>query len=401
MARSEMAGASHDFEAVAVSEPDGPPFDQLPGEMWVNFILPKCGASELIRLQRVSSASRSIVIAALLGSTALQKVLSSERDRRAAARQTFRRARRSGYLFNRNPPIVQAALDGDTLAVKAQLDSGVAVDACGKWTETEEKMGGYDKSWDWNMDTALCMACGIGHLPLVQFLLDRGANPEHSACIQCDVHHSAAGLARQYGHRTCADYMARIIEAIEAPRRAAALQQARQHSIAIRAKACRIREAGPPYIPDPPDHRDSAGGVYPQYFAAAAKDFKYGLGFDEYNTYRPGKYPATIMTEEEITARRARGDLRDPSGEEASPHESASFAILALEVLKTQPQFLPSRFGCGIGPVQDMLELLRAIPEQAPQHAAAREAIGSWEAHAAAAEEEQRIRLERLSSTQP
>ena len=53
-----------------------------------------------------------------------------------------------------------------------------------------------------------------------------------------------------------------------------------------------------------------------------------------------------------------------------SQKESVSFAILALEVLKTQPQFLPSRYG-GSEVVTEMLELLRAIPEQAAEHAAA------------------------------
>lgn len=367
----------------------------LPGEVWVNFILPKCKASELIRVKRVCRASCGLVDIALKGNTTLQHVISSERARRAEARETFRRVRRRDCLFNRNPPIVVAAMEGDMQGVKAQLDSGVAVDACGKWTETEEKMGGYDKSWDWSMDTALCMACGIGHLPLIQFLLDRGANPKHSACIECDVHHSAGQLARKYGHATCAEYMDRIIDAIEAPRRAAELQRAREASMQLRAKACLIREAGPPYIPSKPDHRESAGGVHPQYFASAALDFKYGLGFDQYKTIRPGKYPVSYMKEDEIAARKACGDLREPSGEEVSAKESASFAMLALEVLKTQPQFLPSTYGGSSGVIEEMLELLRATPERAPEHAAALAAVEAWEVHAVKAKEEQRIRIER------
>lgn len=368
----------------------------LPGEVWTNFVLPKCGASELIRMKRVTRASRGIVDHALERSATMRNVISKERDRRAASRHTFRQQRQArASFFNRNPPIVKAALDGDLAAVVAELDVGVAVDACGTWEEVEEKMC-YDKSWTWNMDSALSMACAIGHLPLARLLLDRGANPQHRVCVTADVHYSPASIARKQGHITCADYMDQIIDKIEAPRRAAALQRAREHSIKIRAEACRMRQAGPPYIPTPPEHHDSAGGVHPQYFASAAKDFKYGLGYEEYGTYIPGRF--NYMSDDEIAARRGRGDLRDPSGEQVSQKESVSFAILSLEVLKTQPQFLPSRYGGGHGVVGEMLELLRAIPERAPQHATACAAIEAWEVHATEAAEQLRIRVERMQA---
>ena len=364
----------------------------LPREVWTNFILPACGASELIRLLRVSQASERYVIHALAGSATLRAIITTERNRRAASRTADRAKRMRDRRYDRSPPIVQAALDGNIAAVTALLDSGVDVDVCATWVESEWKMGGYDKEWTWKMDTALTMACSIGHLPLIQLLLDRGANPQHSVCNEADVHYGGAWIARKNGHLLAADYMDRIIDAIEAPRRAARLQQARESSMEIRAEACRLREAGPPYIPTPPAHRDSAGGVHPQYFATAAKDFKYGLGYDEHRTYIPGR--SYYFPESEIPARRASGELRDPSGEEVSQKESVSFAILALEVLKTQPQFLPSQYGplCGCV-VTEMIELLGAIPEQAAEHAAASEAISAWQVHEVA----ERERLELLA----
>ena len=262
--------------------------------------------------------------------------------------------------------IVKAALECKMDSVVALLDSGVAVDECATWVETEEKYGGYDKSWTWKMDTALSIACSQGHLPMVQLLLARGANPEHRVCIQADVHYTPAAIARQNGHSLCADYMDRVIDALEAPRRAEHQQRAREASIKLREEARRLRTAGPPYPA-------SAGGIYPQTFASAAFDFLHGLGWEK---YPPARYKST----------QAFG-----SGEEVDRAESASFAILALEVLKTQPQFLPSCYNTQESVCKEMLEHLRAMPEAA----GALEALSAFEQHAQAEAERQRLAIQR------
>ena len=222
----------------------------LPEELWAKHILKHAGASELVRLQRVCRALHP-----LASHASYQPVIHAERERRASARQADRDRRRRDYLYNRQPAIVKAALECKMDSVVALLDSGVAVDECATWVETEEKYGGYDKSWTWKMDTALSIACSQGHLPMVQLLLARGANPEHRVCIQADVHYTPAAIARQNGHSLCADYMDRVIDALEAPRRAEHQQRAREASIKLREEARRLRTAGPPYPA-------SAGGIF-------------------------------------------------------------------------------------------------------------------------------------------
>ena len=333
----------------------------LPEELWAKHILKHAGASELVRLQRVCRALHP-----LASHASYQPVIHAERERRASARQADRDRRRRDYLYNRQPAIVKAALECKMDSVVALLDSGVAVDECATWVETEEKYGGYDKSWTWKMDTALSIACSQGHLPMVQLLLARGANPEHRVCIQADVHYTPAAIARQNGHSLCADYMDRVIDALEAPRRAEHQQRAREASIKLREEARRLRTAGPPYPA-------SAGGIYPQTFASAAFDFLHGLGWEK---YPPARYKST----------QAFG-----SGEEVDRAESASFAILALEVLKTQPQFLPSCYNTQESVCKEMLEHLRAMPEAA----GALEALSAFEQHTQAEAERQRLAIQR------
>ena len=275
--------------------------------------------------------------------------------------------RESGFSKDKfNPPIVRAALDGNMATVVAALDAGVAVDTCGTWVESEWKMGGYEKSWTWKKDTALTMACSQGNLPLVQLLLARGANPEHSVCNDEDVHYTGAKIAREHGHLTCADWMDRVIDELDAPRRARAAQMEREAAIKLRDEARRLRAAGPPYPSD-------AGGVSPQTFARAAKDFMHGLGSS-------GGYSAWCS--------------EGGTGVDVDRAEGVAFAILALEVLKTQPQFLPSTYDtASTSTVLKVIGLLREVPDVA----AAREAVAAWAEHATAEQERRRLANERAN----
>ena len=51
------------------------------------------------------------------------------------------------------------------------------MNAARKWTEVQEKMGGYDKSWEWFGDTALIAAARACHVEVVNYLLMEGADP--------------------------------------------------------------------------------------------------------------------------------------------------------------------------------------------------------------------------------
>jgi len=101
-----------------------------------------------------------------------------------------------------DPRIVQLCMDGNMAAVEAELLRGVSLESCARWTETEEKHF-YEKSWTWNKDTPLSMACSQGHTALVQMLLSRRANPHHRVCNECDVHYSPLSIAFQLGHVDC------------------------------------------------------------------------------------------------------------------------------------------------------------------------------------------------------
>ena len=152
--------AHADADADADAEPT---LLHLPDELWIECILRKdgkdgadgerLGASELVRLRRVSRAAWRIAREAKLEATVVR-----EKERRARAQHDDRERRKRLNRLN-HPSIVTSALAGDMAAVISALDSGVAVDSCATWVESEEKMGGYDKEWTWSSDTALSMAC--------------------------------------------------------------------------------------------------------------------------------------------------------------------------------------------------------------------------------------------------
>ena len=164
-ANRKMAKAGQSFFSASSSSADAdaePTLLHLPDELWIECILrngkdgtdgERLGASELVRLRRVSRAAWRIAREAKLEATVVR-----EKDRRARAQHDDRERRKRLNRLN-HPSIVTSALAGDMAAVIAALDSGVAVDSCATWVESEEKMGGYDKEWTWSSDTALSMAC--------------------------------------------------------------------------------------------------------------------------------------------------------------------------------------------------------------------------------------------------
>jgi hypothetical protein len=216
MARAVQSFLSVSTSSVSDGDGDGiepPQLLHLPDELWIECILrngkegadgERSGASELVRLRRVCRAGWRIAREAKLELT-----VAREKERRERAQHDDRERRKR--LNRLNPAIVRSALAGDMAAVIAVLDSGVAVDSCATWVESETKMGGYDKEWTWSRDTALSMACSQGNLPLARLLVERGANPKHHVCNECDVWYTPTMIARQHGHVVVADYIDAIV----------------------------------------------------------------------------------------------------------------------------------------------------------------------------------------------
>ncbi len=126
----------------------------------------------------------------------------------ASRRWAARRSPLRPASMLQHPPIVLAAAKGDLATVRRLLEEGVPVDSCGSWTESEDK-GAYEKSWDWNSDTALCAAVRGGHTELVRVLLSAGASPTFRVCNACDHHETPRGIAKavQAAHPACAQLL--------------------------------------------------------------------------------------------------------------------------------------------------------------------------------------------------
>jgi len=111
---------------------------------------------------------------------------------------------RSSYSVD--PPLVRFARSGNEGMVLALLGEGAHIDGCLTWEETEWKMGGYEKSWNWNGDSALMACAREGDDDMVSLLLRLGASRNHRCCYACDHHdNSVADAARRYGKAKTAE----------------------------------------------------------------------------------------------------------------------------------------------------------------------------------------------------
>eukprot|EP00928_Gymnodinium_smaydae_P100176 TRINITY_DN9767_c0_g2_i1.p1 TRINITY_DN9767_c0_g2~~TRINITY_DN9767_c0_g2_i1.p1 ORF type:complete len:875 (+),score=95.82 TRINITY_DN9767_c0_g2_i1:185-2626(+) len=83
---------------------------------------------------------------------------------------------------------------GDTKMITAVVNTAKT------WTESEEKYGGYTKSWTWYGDTALIAAARLGHDTIVQELLHTGVcDPSLESCPSCDAYETALQAATRTG----------------------------------------------------------------------------------------------------------------------------------------------------------------------------------------------------------
>ena len=61
---------------------------------------------------------------------------------------------------------------------------------------SQEKWGGYDKTWEWHGPTALIKACSQKRHAVVHYLLSVGADPYLQAEVQCDQSENAWQAAK-------------------------------------------------------------------------------------------------------------------------------------------------------------------------------------------------------------
>jgi len=103
------------------------------------------------------------------------------------------------------PPIVTAAGYGQLKRVRAIVERATqrspdfaraVVNAAGAWQESEEKWGGYDKTYEWHGPTALIKACSQKSHAVVHYLLSVGADPYLQAMVQCDQSENAWQAAK-------------------------------------------------------------------------------------------------------------------------------------------------------------------------------------------------------------
>mmetsp|Transcript_13348 Transcript_13348/g.34597 ORF Transcript_13348/g.34597 Transcript_13348/m.34597 type:complete len:285 (+) Transcript_13348:208-1062(+) len=219
------------------------PLWNLPDELWTRSVLPQVRDGELLRLRRVSRSARELVSR----HPELQARVDAELARRTSAREEDRSSKRWVYTRGNTPAIVLRALEGDIAGVQAQLEAGVDVDACARWVEIEDRWWSTDKTWTWNRDTALSMACSQGNTQLVTLLLEAGANPGHRVCNTEDKHYSPADAAAQNGHTLCAEYVSQALERRRAEQQAEYGRQRHERAARLRAEAMRLSAAGPPY----------------------------------------------------------------------------------------------------------------------------------------------------------
>lgn len=111
--------------------------------------------------------------------------------------KVFLRSRSSNGV---DPPLVRFARSGNVEMVLALLGQGAHLEGSLTWEETEWKMGGYEKSWNWNGDSALMACARRGDDFMVNLLLRLGADHRHRCCYACDHHdNGVADAARRHG----------------------------------------------------------------------------------------------------------------------------------------------------------------------------------------------------------
>ena len=391
----KMARAVQSFLSTssAVADDAPPQLLQLPDELWIECILrngkegadgESVGASELIRLRRVCRAGWRIARDAKLEAT-----VAREKERRARAQHDDRERRKR--LNHLNPAIVRSALAGDTDAVIAALDSGVAVDSCAKWVESETKMGGYDKEWTWSRDTALSMACSQGNLPLARLLVERGADPKHQVCNEENVWYTPAKIARQHGHDFVADYIDAAVARHDARLAEERARAAHRAAVELRVLARQKRAAGPPWVkpedlePSVDQHVAGASGIFGDLLglwpvghpARAREEAREEARLEGWRAAERARRERVALEEVATTFETMANHLVTGRGaEETHPAttappaheatrdellEAAQFLVLCLEIL-TGPRGRPQQFG-PFGQFERALRALRVLCE--------------------------------------
>lgn len=120
------------------------------------------------------------------------------------AEYLLRRRGRQGCLGGKcvgDPPIVKYARSSNLAMVQALLAAGAKLEDALEWEEDDERAYG-SKEWTWKGDTALMAAAREGHVGMVKFLLERGANRNHKCCyMENKFDKSCAAAAWRSGNK--------------------------------------------------------------------------------------------------------------------------------------------------------------------------------------------------------
>lgn len=75
----------------------------------------------------------------------------------------------------------------DMLAREADIPTRLSViNGARRWTEIDYRASGFTKEWEWFDRTPLLIAIKKGHVNIVRYLLEEGANPALQACYADD-----------------------------------------------------------------------------------------------------------------------------------------------------------------------------------------------------------------------
>lgn len=133
------------------------------------------------------------------------------------AEHLLRRRGRHGCLGGKcvgDPPIVKYARSGNLTMVQALLAAGAKLEDTLEWEEDDERAYG-SKEWTWKGDTALMAAAREGHVEVIKFLLEKGANRKHKCCYtENKFDDNCAAAARRCGNK---NDVASLLEPSSAP----------------------------------------------------------------------------------------------------------------------------------------------------------------------------------------